>query len=89
MLLGWALKLGEASGNHQGGAFQRFSQVDGDASVHLEQGVSNKEMIDSASSLIWEKASPPALVLKQENSVLPCMSLMSLELYLSIISQSE
>lgn len=35
----------------------------------------NKETMDFASTSAWEKAAPPALALKPENSVPPSMSL--------------
>lgn len=49
-------------------------------SAHQEVGRLNKETMDSASTSVWDNAAPPALTLKLDNSVAPCMSLMPFRL---------
>ena len=51
-------------------------------------GELNKETIASASTSAWEKAPPPILAPKPDNSVPPCMSLAPFEL-LSQYGSSE
>lgn len=75
LLFGW----GRVSGNHQVGvmlASLMETQIwHLPASVHRERGGLNKETMTSASTSIWEKVAPPALSLKPNNLVPPCMSL--------------
>lgn len=49
-------------------------------SAPQEGGGLNKGAVPSASTSFWEKGTPPALILKPDKSVSPCMSLTPFEL---------
>ena len=69
---------GRVSGNHMG---RVKGGIDGDSAMVAtwvckpSGGGLNKGTMDSASTSVWEKAIPPALVLKPDNSIPPHMSL--------------
>ena len=73
--VGWQVRLGRISGNHQGGA-NSDSQVNGDSdmvpSVSLRREGSEKEQQPVTTSIL-KNATFPALALMPDNSVSPCL----------------
>ena len=76
---GW----GRVLGNHQEGV-SNVSQGDGDSDVTpvyaCSGGGLSRGTMASASTSVWEKAAPPALTKKPDNSVNACVSLVPFEL---------
>ena len=74
--VGLQVRRGRVSGNHQSRG-TCVNQADGDSDMvaawvcELGGGGTNKGTVASASTPVWDKAAPPALALKPDNSVPP------------------